>query len=318
MKRTWLVSFFAILFITGLFTALIKYRPRFQEEMAELHLQQSLNYCVDAAVEEMKETSDIHLDYTEWDKIKVDPMVAYNEFLDMFCFNYGVMPNKENRESVSTDFIPTFVVTTMDGYYIAKQQVVRNNSNNTEYGLQFSPKLPYSVTDKNKNVTYGLNLSGSSYFASGKNSNLYFKGIPDMYKNKKEEIAGINKILTAAVGSAINEANEESKSWENAFYLPGVFTDYVKTNPVEGPSVIALAQNVDWECGRKVDAFSIGGGKLKRADAVACYIRKIKGVNVSYYTYLDKVPEGVTILEVVMSPEEAALRGYACDTTYMS
>lgn len=317
MKRVWLPCIFGIIYLVFFFGALTTYRIKSENEMAELKLSKSLNYCTDAAVEEMMDTADIKLDYAHWDDIAVDPQVAYDEFMNMFCFNYGYAPSEENRIHIATNFIPTFTVAAMDGYYIATPQMVKKTAT-PDYGMQFSPKLPYSYTDKKgTNITYGLNLNGESYTYVGAENTVKTKGLPACFKTKADVIERINKCLTVRIGQEINNLNKSQDNWQSVFYLPGAYTSHVKTNPVSGPSVIVLMQNVDWLYGRKVDAYSIGGGRLQRANEVACYERTVKGVNVNYYTYLSKLPKGVAIKEVFMSPKEAASHGYACDTINM-
>jgi hypothetical protein len=117
-------------------------------------------------------------------------------------------------------------------------------------------------------------------------------------------------------------------NWANTFYIPGDLTTLSSVSPLDGPSVLAIVQNVDFATSKKIGAFSVGGAKIQAARMLAGYTR----AGSKYYCYVDKLPpldsvtgkpkdpdtgELIDIENIYTTMKEAAMDKYFYDTKYM-
>lgn len=327
MKRLWIPNMLAVMVIVGMLLGLAQYSQKAWQEQEGIVLSDVLNYCTDAAVEEMLLSDDLSADYADFGKITVDPQLALDTFVDMFCVNYGLSLSEDNRAHVRSNYIPVFVVAAYDGYYIATPQIVKsdtivpdNPGKDIDVDLVFSPKMPY--TYKSGNNYYALNLNGKDAMLLNTTTKTLSKSsLPAELRSGNsysKVIAAINAELTNSINNAIAKVNESDINWKNSFFLPPALTSYSRVNPITGPSVIALVQNVDLKSFTPVSAFSIAGSRIQPRYQVACYTREVKGHPVKYYCYVNKIKDAVSVIEYVNTVEDAAKLGYAADVEYLT
>lgn len=315
MNKVTFPCFFAILFMVLCYGSDVQYYMHNLKDTEELRLSYALDYCTDAAVDDMLNTDDLGTDYKDLGNIKVNPTIALDTFLDYFMLNYNMSMTQENREYVMSNFMPTFVVAGYDGYYIAKHSLTRKDDYGTAYDFTFGPKLPYTYTPDSSGVTYALNMGGITAKKLDVGLMSTTGNRPPGLNSKDEIIKQINDTLTNSISAAISEENENDEGWSNSFYLPSNLTTFTGAQPVTGPSVLSLVQNVDIATGQKVSAFSIAGSRINLERMIAGYFRNGQ----KYYSYVDSLPPGVTkdtALDMFTTATDAARAGYRCDVEY--
>lgn len=349
MNKTYITNMVSLMFLCCFLLGMFLYDRNAAREVAELKLSLTLNYCTDAAVDEMLDVDNLSMDYEDFNRVKVNPQIALDTFVDLFCLNYGVSLSEENKDHVKLNFMPVFVVAGYDGYYIASQEEVSKGGEDegSSYDLVFKPKMAYVYKPEGDDqYIYGLNLGTDKclrlkkgYDAndiSGDNSLQLVKttNLPSEIANtsntekgkaegKAKRVAKINKILTDRIAYELDKVNNQQSFWRNSFYLPTNLTKYTGVNPVEGPSVIALVENVDLGSTHKVSAFSIAGSKITNVRMLAGYKTIRGGVEKHYYCYSDLLPKsevsaGTIVVENMYTDmESAAEAGYEYDAKYM-
>ena len=303
MKRIYLFAFMAIMVLGSMYSGLSAYSRRSLEEFESLHLAYAIDQASDAAAYKMIDTDNINSDYADMDSIQVNPQVAIDTFLDTLAFNYGMRPNKENRALLMNKYVPSFTVAGYDGFWIA-QPAISYDNDKVELTMVFTPKLPYRVSQTvgDETTYYALNMGSQSAIKLNSKTKTFTRvdvsklkvskstaKNPDL-SNYDTRQALINKSLTNAIGASI-DANVDKEKWSNTFFLPGNLTKYTSVNPVSGPSIIALVENVDLLTGRKASAFSITGSKVTSSRPLIGYTKKDTNtgkVN-KFYSYSDKL-----------------------------
>lgn len=349
MNKTGFVNIISIMFLCCFLSGMFLYDKNAEKEIAELKLSITLNYCSDAAVDEMLDVDNLSMDYEDFNKVKVNPQIALDTFVDLFCLNYGVSLSEENREHVMLNFMPVFVVAGYDGYYIASQEEVATNGEDdgSSYGLVFKPKMAYVYKPEGDyEYIYGLNLGTDTCLRLKKGYNqsdvtgdnslqlVRTSNLPSEIANpdntakgkaegKAKRVAKINKLLTDRIAYEVDKVNNQQSFWRNSFFLPANLTSYTSVNPVEGPSVMALVENVDLGSTHKVSAFSIAGSKITNVRMLAGYTTNRGGVEKHYYCYSDLLPSGeiangnIKVENMYTDMESAAEAGYEYDAKYM-
>lgn len=314
MKFEFLVSMFLSLMILCTLGGNMVYTRKERKELEEYKLSLAIDLCSDAAVEEMLNTSDLGMDYTKYADVKVDPQIALDTFVTAFCYNYGIANTDVNRQHIMLSFIPAFTVAGNDGYYIATPTATSDE----QFGLVFNPKMPYPY--RQGDDLYALNIMSDECLKlnSASMDLVRTKNLPEAINTHNKRSKIINDTLTSNIGYELDKLCQKEPFWKNTFFLPGNLTSYTGVNPVEGPSVLALVQNVDLQYNYPVSAFSIAGSKLKANRQVMGYERDGK----QYYCYIDEMPVGndnkpvYPAKQVFRTPEAAAKQGYQCDIKY--
>ena len=320
MKRAFgVVCIITVIYLSSLIIGFYKYTINEQSELHQLILSHVIDYCSDAAMQEVLSGDHLEMDYTKDNYVIVDPKLALETFVDMFCLNYDIGISSEARKHVLQNYIPVACMATFDGFYIAKYQPVKNASNYPENALSsstwdvvFGPKLPYTYTYAG--TSYALNMGMEyAYAISGLNVDKR-PGIPTGLLNKEAGIAEINKILTAEIAYTIDTANAVNPNWKHSFFIPAQLTTFTGVRPISGPSLIVLVQNVDLTTPRPISGFSISGTEASKARMVVAYFRN----GTPYYCYADRFPGGIPIVNMFSSVEDAARAGYYHDLLYMN
>lgn len=322
MNKIGIPCFVAILYLAICLGSDAVYQSKELKEIEQLKLSRAVNYCSDGAADAMLDTDDLGTDYKDLGGVKVNPQIALTTFTDLFMLNYGMSVNEENRQYVMMNFMPTFCVAGYDGYYIARHNKSYSDANGSSYDLAFEPKLPYTYKPNAASTDYyALNMGGINCTRVQGNTMTNLTVRPPGLTSKEDVIGQINSTLTSAIGYAIQEEQKEANDeWSNNFFLPSNLTTYTGVQPVSGPSVMALLQNVDLTTGKKVSAFSIAGSRINIERMVAGYLRDAgDSVNRKYYTYVDKLPPGITkdnATDMFTNILDAAKAGYRCDMQY--
>jgi hypothetical protein len=295
-----LYSGLLILQIITMNMAFSQYAADIYNKFEEQRLEIAVNYATDAAAEEMRyQSSHLGQDYESIGKINVDPKVAMETFATMLCKNYNVPDSASNRQQIMLDYCPVFVVATYDGYYILNKYKI--NDSGVE-NMIFSTKFPYSEKLGDDIISYNLSFNYATKL--DKDGNL-FKTVVDV--NKSKEIIN-NKLSDVLNEQLTNNANKDPKG---TFFIPSELSNMKSSNPVNNTTVFAYMDNFDLSgYGLDLQSFSIGGSDIKQKKVVVGFRSNlIHGIDL-YYTYSDRLPSGVTPLEVFDNPEDAAKKGY--------
>jgi hypothetical protein len=304
--------------MSGLLIYFANYSKQDILEFERLKLSYAVDYATDAAILNLLASQNLDMDYTDKGYISADPDLALDAFVDVFLFNYGAAIDKINRDHVKMNFMPVFVVAMFDGYYMGTPSIVSNGNNypdgsinDADWALQFSPKLPYTYVSGG--ASYALNMGGD--YAFRMNGNVLSKefGLPPGLTSKEDIRREITRIMSADISYQIDKANEINPNWSNTFYIPGDLTTLSNVNPLDGPSVLAIVQNVDFATSKKIGAFSVGGAKIQATRMLAGYTR----TGIKYYCFTDRLPASVTVENIYSTMEEAARDGYSFDIEYM-
>lgn len=282
------------------------------QEFEQLRLSYAVDYASDAAVLQVLQSKDLSMDYSDESYLRANPQQALDTFVDVLLFNYGMIPSDVNRAHVRMNFLPTFTVALFDGYYMAIPRLYKDDpANGRTWDLVFGPKLPY--TYESGSSSYALNMGGD--YSLKMSGNLLSKpmGFPPGITSKEQIHREISNIVSRDVSYNINKFNEDNPHWANTFYIPSGLTTLTGVNPIEGPSVLAIVQNVDFSTSTPISAFSVAGSKIQNARAVGAYVRNGK----NYYCYTDKLPSTITIIDVFETVHDAAKAGYEHDMRYM-
>lgn len=312
-----LILFVPILFISFIYLYYAKVIDSGLNRVSDYHLKLVANYASDSAIEEMLDVADLGTDYVEWGKFNTDPEIALKDYIDTFLISYNLPLTPENREMVKINFLKVFVVAGYDGYYVYDHRSIDEGS---LYEFVCSNKLPYLYKDMSKNdreVSYALTMGTKCYRVTNATLNLVNSPLP-----KSQTLEVINSRISDDLINRIDR--QYTGGWNRQVYLPNELTSISKVNPIAGPTVLALVDNVDLSRGKKVNAFGIGGAMATVARPISAYERKGADGNwVKYYCYSDLLPEDISgdrsvIKEVFMRAEDAAKAGYHYDSIYMN
>lgn len=321
-KHFGIINMISLIFFAALLVAYLHYVDKERNEIEQLKLSYSIDLAADAAVDTMlHHTGRLDMDYTRPGSITVDPEMALETFLEVFCFNYNLHPTESNKALVK-NFITVAAVAAFDGYYIASERRVRNGAGDfPEYAagdgdweLAFSMKMPYAY--EHGGVLYALNMGMRDTIALSTSELYRIDGLPptDTGTLTHEEARSlINDTISNHMAYVINELNENNPNWRHNFYIPSQLTTFTGVNPITGPSFIVLVQNVNLSTARPISGFSVSGSSISEVRWIAGYERG----GTKYYAYADQLSESITIENIYRSMEEAAKAGYHADMTLL-
>jgi len=321
MKRAFgVVCIICVIYLAALMIGFYKYELNEQNEIEQLLLSYAIDYSADGAMSEALSLTDVGVDYSDNNSIRIDPNTILDSFLDIFCINYDIGRSIEAKKYITQNFIPAVCVAGFDGYFIAKYQPTQNDVDvyypseneleNSRWDLAFGPKMPY--TYKYNGSYYALNMGMKFAYDSG---GAKYEGLAPGLHNKQAGLIEINKTLTKEIANNINYANSTNTNWKNAFFLPLQLSSHSGLNSIQGPSLIILVQNVDLRTNKPISGFSISGTEVENARTIIGYVRN----GIKYYCYADSAPNLAQddILDFFTSIEDAAQAGYYCDLEYL-
>ncbi|WP_105614116.1 hypothetical protein [Vallitalea okinawensis] len=330
MKRTFgIVIMVSLIYVAALIMGYLHYTSKEIQEIEQLRLSYAVDYASDAAVQAMLSTGNLDMDYSDHKSLNVDPSLALDTFIDVFCFNYDIGLSQENKMLIKLNYIPIAVVATYDGYYLAQPELVGNQVNYPENPIQdgdwdliFGMKIPYTYSYNN--VHYALNMGMDYAVMLSANQGLQrYNGMPPSDSGKLSREEGfyiINNNISMDMTYAIDKANETRGEWTNSFFIPNQVTTFSGANPIQGPSFLVLVQNLDLTTPRPIHAFTIAGSKIDYSRSVVGY--EVNGT--PYYCYADRqhliakahgvAETAVIIKNMYSSPKIAAINQFYFDT----
>lgn len=321
-KHFGIVNMVSLIFFAALLVAYIHYVGKERDEIEQLKLSYAIDYSADAAVAAMlHQTGRLDMDYTQSGYVAVDPQLALETFLEVFCFNYDLHPTEANKQLIK-EFITVAAVATYDGYYLATEQRVRNGDGNFpetpagdgDWDLVFSMKYPYAY--EYGGVLYALNM-GMEYTTALSSSTLYrIDGLPPNetgQMSREEARAVINDRVSSHMAEVTQQKNENNSNWRHSFYIPSQLTTFTGVNPITGPSFLVLVQNVNLSTSRPISGFSVSGSSIVQVRWIAGYER----AGEKYYAYADQLPANIDVDSLFSTMEEAAQAGYYADILYL-
>lgn len=296
---------FVILIWVGSLVLFMKYSQTIIQQNEERRLEYAVNYAVDAAVDAMlEETSDLGLDYAEYEGMNARPDVAMQTFLDLFCKNYGFALTESNYQFIKTNYLGAFVVAVYDGYYVGEPYKINDAG---AHDFIFSMKQPYLYSAADGKI-YALNLSHVD--AKVYDGLAIRKTVADI------SVAEQKRIINAAVSDAMTDAVWRTRegNLSGIINIPSELTTITNTNPIESVTVMAYVSDVDVGFGEKAEVLGVGGARVAHADYCSAYIKD----GVRMYSYAADTPEGVVVIATYESPELAATAGYYFDISTLS
>jgi len=324
--------FFAIINLVSLlcFCALIvgylHYVQKETDELERLKLSYAIDYSADAGIRAMLlDTDNLGLDYAHEKQLTVNPDLALDAFLNVFAYNYNMLPTKEHKWLIS-EYIPVAAVATYDGYYIAEHRVTANRPSvytgtgdpeDADWELAFGMKHPYVYVNGNSKYALNMGLADSIVFnGSSIVRETHLPPTPSgSYMRREEALRRINDAVSNHMAEAIEKLNEANYGWSNRFYIPSQLSNRNGVNPITGPSFLVLVQNLQYfSTVSKLSGFSVAGSSVSEARQVVGYM---KGGS-PYYAFADKLPQGAEPLAMFESMEEAARAQYRFDTEAMN
>lgn len=306
-----ILSVFSIFLLAWCFVHFTTYYEEAGREFREHDLDASVNYAVDAAVEEMLiSTVDLKLDYADFEYVSVDPEIALQTYCEVLLDNLGYAVTDENIQMIKANNTPAFIVCAYDGYYVGQPTRITDVGT---YDLLFSEKKPYMYYDEANDVVYSLNLGGKDCKAI-RNGVITKEKVPLSSEDCWQKI---NAQVTADFMKAVYDNNRGQVDMLSNIIVPGEQTIVSRTNPVKTPTVFAYVNNLYLAPGKPIESFAIGGARLSHTDFVGGYSRTVDGVTRKYYCPTRLKPAGITFDKIFEKPEYAAQEGYYCDVRYM-
>ncbi len=313
------VNFVALLFVVALLFGYLSYVQKEKDEIERLKLSYAIDYAADAGAMAMLYTEELDMDYAQNLSFTVDPQLALDTFLEVFCFNYNLYPNDTNKALIK-DFIPVAAVAAVDGFYIASHEVVATGdqatANSAYHDLVFGMKMPY--TYRYQDATYALQMGWNGAYKLTTTSLVREEQLPPVVggiMTEEQAKSIITDIVSNEMAYQIHKTNEANPHWRHYFYIPGKLAAS-GVNPVEGPGFFVLVQNLNLTTSRPISGFSISGTAIQTANMLVGYTRD----GAQYYTYdryAHLLPPHVDIDQVFSSQEEAAQANYYPDLSYM-
>lgn len=274
----------------------VKFKMDWKEYFEQLYLDTVVNYCTDAAIQEMLDVSgSIASDYFENEYVQCNPQVALDSFCDMFCENLGYSLTEENKSLIQNEYIKGFAVAAYDGLYLAEPTKMNDGS----MQLVFQPKKAYMYNDYYINLT---NASCATWDATAAAVKPQLSSLPDAVVRRT-----INAFISDEFTGSVFR-NTEGQA-QTALFLPGDMTSIVRTNPITSITVLAYVSGVQVNSINPVDSFALGGSRLVHEEFVAGYIRD----GIKYYVETSKLKGDEGTVKVFINRVEAARAGYQYD-----
>lgn len=296
---------FILLIWIGSLVLFMKYSQTVIQQNEERRLEYAVNYAVDAAIESMLEgTSDLGLDYADYEGMNARPDVAMQTFLDLFCKNYGFALTESNYQFIKTNYLGAFVVAVYDGYYVGKPYRINEAG---AYDFIFSMKQPY-LYEADDGKIYALNLSHvDAKVYDGLAIRKTIVTLPE---------AEQKRIINASVSDALTETvwGTREGNLTGVINIPSELTAITNSNPIESVTVMVYVSDVDVGFGEKAEVLGVGGARVAHADYCSAYIKD----GIRMYSYAADTPQDAVVIATYESPELAALAGCYFDISTLS
>lgn len=306
-----LLSIFTIFIVAFTFVEFTLYRDEAIREANEYNLDLSVNYAVDAAVEEMLiNSTDLKLDYADFESVSVDPEVALETYCEVLLENLGWGVTDENIQMIKGSCTPCFLVACYDGYYVGTPTEINAAG---VYDIVFSEKKPYyyeATVDGHQRI-YALNLGTKDCKYIDLDSGAIFKDYNPLSETETRVI--INTQISKDFMSTVYQNNHDEIDLRHEIFIPDRTTTVTRANSVLTPSVLAYVNNIWLGAGEPLESFAIGGARLTHTEYMGTYTDPDTG-RPSYCPVRLKTPE-ISFTHIYEKPEYAAERGYYADIT---
>lgn len=292
----------AVFMWIGTLLCFIDFNQDWKDEFEQQYLDIVVNYCTDAATEDMiAGTSDLEMDYADFEYVNVNPDIALTTFCELMCDNLGYAVSEENIAYIRSNYLTTFGVAAYDGFYLAERTLINESG---AHDTVFKPKVAYTFEHNGK--TYKCNLD--------KKETKVLQGTSYIQVDSPITMAEQSNVINSTVSDLFMESVFKNTEQEttSVFYLPAGMSDITRTNPIDSVTVLAYVSGVELNAINKIDSFTIGGSRVVHEKFVGCYIKDGE----KYYTYLTNLKGDENIIETYPNPTEAAKRGYKFDLTY--
>lgn len=302
---------FVIFIIAFTFVEFTHYREEAIREINEYNLDISVNYAVDAAVEEMLiESQDLKLDYADFESVSVDPEVALEVYCQVLLENLGWAVTAENIQMLKGSCTPCFIVACYDGYYVGTPQSINAAG---ARDIIFSEKKPYyyEAEVNGKRRIYALNLGLKDCKWIELDTGDIYKGTNPLTEIQTRTI--INTQVSKDFMVNVYQNNDDEISLKHEIFIPNQTTTITRTNSIVTPSVLAYVNNIWLGAGEPIESFAIGGARLTHTDFVGTYIDPVTMIPSYCPTRLKT--DDITFTHIYEKPEYAAQHGFYCDIT---
>lgn len=261
----------------------------------QIYLDIAVNYSTDAATEELLgKSTDLATDYANSGFVMVDPEVAMEEFCQVLCENLGYSATEENMAYVKSKYIKAFGVVAFDGLYMAEPVKINENG---AVDWVFRCKKPFKY-----NGAY-VNLANKECF-TWDGSTL----VPHPAKDADSQVFGyINAFIADEMTGAVFR-NTEGRT-NKAFFISSGVTEMVKSNAVDGVSVLVYVDGDNRTSVNSIESFAVGGAKIGVQERVVGYERDGQ----LCYVEVSKLKGEVFGGRIFDSAYEAAAAGYYYD-----
>lgn len=315
--KTWspIVALLGVLVLFFLLIVFYKTDTMMERDFENIRLRYAVDYASAAAFQSTLEAEDIGLDYTDLDSVTINPTTCLDTFKSLMCLSYGMSMSAENF-ALLENYIPTAVLATNDGYYIASMQEIDTTPMDTtkggEYKLTWSLKKPYAI--ERGNTLYATNLANESWTSVEDSSSggvVIQQG--DTYEggiDAKEIIKAVNHKISGDISYIVRERNKVSNKigLDNLFFSPSEVTQS-GINAITKPTLLIMMQGVDFAGSQQLSTVSVGGFKTIHKSVVLGFT-DVDGIK--YYCYEHQAtPEQLDNAEDFFnSVEEASQAGY--------
>ena len=121
------------------------------------------------------------------------------------------------------------------------------------------------------------------------------------------------RVINSAVSDLLMQTVYKQKEGDihSTIYIPSAMSNIVVTNPIDRITVMAYVTGIEAGYGQVLEVFGIGGARITHARHVACYIKN----GTKLYTFVDQIPEDITVIDTYENPILAAQKGYYFDLT---
>lgn len=293
----------AVMMLVFMLVMYLNYTKVLKRDFDQARLNQALEYATEGMFQKTIEVEDIDTDYSDMYSVEINPSDSLDIFECIMCFNYNMSPSEENKKHIE-NFIPTAVLSTNDGYYIAQWI--------EDYGLHWSLKYPYYIDIGDKSYTVNLH---TEKWMSGTESGQFKVSVGTGYESgitMEEAVTAANNQINLAMINEIERKNDNGNTFNFKFFLPSETTEK-GVNPITGPSVLLFMQGVDFASTERMNSIAVSGFKTVTRANVVAFIENGR----KFYCYESQmdpnlISSGVyDIRDTYRTIEDAALDGYS-------
>lgn len=242
-------------------------------------LTKQVNYASDAAIAELLVMNpDIDLDYNST-TVTVLPDPAVDEFASMLCEELQLPTNDFNKKYVLNVYTKVLIVATNNGYYV--YQSMKDSDHDAEFVS--TPKLPYAAsafingTQRFYAVTLSKDHVYYSTFNSGGNRELQSINYMTEETNGAPFSAGDLQTMSDIINNCVSDSLQEAlvdaygNTTGKTVEIPAAINSIKGSQPIVGPTVLAVVDTSGYKIGINAMAYGIGGAQIISLDPCVCW-----------------------------------------------